>query len=67
MDDIDYREYCIRMIVNTSAEYAKRYIKQADIGMLEEALRRIEGRAASKTLRKLIESSLRRLKREADA
>ena len=61
---VDRREWAIRAITTTSAEYARSYIREADVGILEEALRRIEGRGFSKTLRNMIESRLRRLRRE---
>lgn len=62
----DYREICIRSITSSSTDYARYYIKKADIEMLEECLRRIEGRGQVKTLRRLIESRLRRLRRKTD-
>lgn len=58
--------YHVSCITSTSVEYARRYIKKASLAVLLQALEEIEGRGASKTLRRLIEARIRALRKEAD-
>ena len=63
MDAKELQDYYFRCICNTSAEYARHYVKKASLATLERCLVEIEGRDASKTLREMIERRIRQVKK----
>lgn len=61
MNDEETQAYYARCITTTSTDYARYYIKLASLDTLKKCLGTIEGRGASKTLRKMIERRIRQL------
>lgn len=64
MTEQEAQDYYFRCICFTSVDYARRYIPQASLATLERCLEEVSNRLDSKTLRRMIEARIRRVKRE---